>query len=594
MHPVQNTITGRSSPGFPKGGISPPLSPFQEKLIPYILKGKDVAVQVAPGSGKTVGFVLPLILGLRGAGLAPRAVILASSPDGGGQGCAGFARISRIVRDAPAFVPLGEIEDARREQRRLEKGATIVAGTSERVIDHIRRGGIGFGRAADHHRGGAGGRARADFIKDVQFIFAKIADRRRPSCSPALRLTEENELFAAPPPGRARRQDPAAPAVPARPGTSTSGPTAWSAPSSWRGSSCGHPLSAASSTTPRASTPAGLPKPCSRAASASASSAAGSGSGPGGARAAGRTAESRSRVRTRRAGCPARPTVTGALARQPSWKSSRHRMSCSSIFPAREIRQPRRRAKRGDGRRTGGPGAGERARQAQEAIGVTFNREDIPGDEEVLTGAIDRLLRRMKTEDPARAGAAAHADPQAGAALLSAPFHGVAPEILSSRRGRRPVGQSPRGGRAPVRAAPRARLPRPCGPAEARESTRGRFGRNAAEPAGAPGAGPCAHGGKPAAEPVPSRAASGEFTQLFVSIGRNRRVFARDLTALFTEKLQLAAGEIGDVRVFEKYSFVDIVPPGRERPSRGFPGTELKGAPSRSTTPRRRKRKRRR
>ena len=37
-------------------------------------------------------------------------------------------------------------------------------------------------------------------------------------------------------------------------------------------------------------------------------------------------------------------------------------------------------------------------------------------------------------------------------------------------------------------------------------------------------------------------------------------MYARDLTTLFTETLSLAAGEIGDVRVFEKYSFVDIVP----------------------------------
>ena len=49
-----------------------------------------------------------------------------------------------------------------------------------------------------------------------------------------------------------------------------------------------------------------------------------------------------------------------------------------------------------------------------------------------------------------------------------------------------------------------------------------------------------------------------EFTQLFVSIGRNRRVFARELTELFTEKLQLGANELGSVRVFDKYSFVDI------------------------------------
>ena len=62
-----------------------------------------------------------------------------------------------------------------------------------------------------------------------------------------------------------------------------------------------------------------------------------------------------------------------------------------------------------------------------------------------------------------------------------------------------------------------------------------------------------------------------------MSIGRNRRVYARDLTQLFTEKLQLLEGDIGGVRVFEKYSFVDIVPGRAEDAIAKLTGTELKG-----------------
>ncbi len=73
-------------------------------------------------------------------------------------------------------------------------------------------------------------------------------------------------------------------------------------------------------------------------------------------------------------------------------------------------------------------------------------------------------------------------------------------------------------------------------------------------------------------QPRPEARGPGEFAQLFVSIGSNRRVYARDLTAAFTEKLQLADGDIGGVRVFDKYSFVDIVPgKGRRMPSPGSP-----------------------
>ena len=71
----------------------------------------------------------------------------------------------------------------------------------------------------------------------------------------------------------------------------------------------------------------------------------------------------------------------------------------------------------------------------------------------------------------------------------------------------------------------------------------------------------------------------GQFTQLFVSIGRNRRVYARDLTELFTEKLQLVEGDIGGVRVFDKYSFVDIAPGKAEEAITKLNGLDVKGRP---------------
>ncbi len=48
------------------------------------------------------------------------------------------------------------------------------------------------------------------------------------------------------------------------------------------------------------------------------------------------------------------------------------------------------------------------------------------------------------------------------------------------------------------------------------------------------------------------------YTQLFVSAGRNRRVHARDLVQLFRDRLALPEGRLGAVRVFEKYSFVEV------------------------------------
>ncbi|HPX26968.1 MAG TPA: DbpA RNA binding domain-containing protein [Treponemataceae bacterium] len=43
-----------------------------------------------------------------------------------------------------------------------------------------------------------------------------------------------------------------------------------------------------------------------------------------------------------------------------------------------------------------------------------------------------------------------------------------------------------------------------------------------------------------------------------MSIGRNRRVFHRDLLSLITQAVELDRDRIGDIRVLDNYSFVQV------------------------------------
>ena len=49
-----------------------------------------------------------------------------------------------------------------------------------------------------------------------------------------------------------------------------------------------------------------------------------------------------------------------------------------------------------------------------------------------------------------------------------------------------------------------------------------------------------------------------ESVQLFVSIGRNRKVFPREILALIIAKAHLARDDIGMIRVLDNYSFVQV------------------------------------
>ena len=49
-----------------------------------------------------------------------------------------------------------------------------------------------------------------------------------------------------------------------------------------------------------------------------------------------------------------------------------------------------------------------------------------------------------------------------------------------------------------------------------------------------------------------------ESAQLFISIGRNRKVFPREILALIIARAKLARDDIGTIRVLDNYSFVQV------------------------------------
>jgi hypothetical protein len=54
-------------------------------------------------------------------------------------------------------------------------------------------------------------------------------------------------------------------------------------------------------------------------------------------------------------------------------------------------------------------------------------------------------------------------------------------------------------------------------------------------------------------------------TTLFVSIGRNRRVYPRDLIGLIMQNVEMEREHIGDIRVLDNYSFVQVITEDAEK-----------------------------
>jgi ATP-dependent RNA helicase DeaD len=541
------------------------LTPLQEALIPLMLKGRDALAEVPEGAGVSTAVAAPLLLSLRGAGPALRALVILPDDDAVGKIARAFARLARTVRDAPAFVALGEIDDARREQRRLERESTIVAGTSGRIIDHIRRGGLSFASLQTVVLREPGPEQRADFVKDVQFIVAKWTERPRIILLAPAALAADDELAAL-------LHHPLSMGVPEKNGPAGSDGSRVAIVSDGRPT--GETLArvvlgmrlppALVFHSPRTDARGLIDALRSRGLRAVLLPAAGRQQGE---RRDALNALSRSALDVLLV-----PLAAGAVA--PDVEEAAPSQVVFLEFPTGPVRSPG-----GMLKRAALVALGERDKdlvRLQEAIGVAFDKKELPDDDALLTGAIDRVLRRLQDEDKGEL-ARLRASIRRQVPLLQRPLFMAS--LLKSQLGLAPS-RAPAPQRAPAGGRQRGAPPAPpLGPSPEAplppRGQRGRFGRNAGDP------------GRPLKRPETPRpmdaprgeTRGGDVAQLFVSVGRNRRVYARDLTELFTEKLQLSAGDIRGVRVFDKYSFVDIAPAKAEEAISKLTGMEVKGRP---------------
>jgi superfamily II DNA/RNA helicase len=85
------------------------------------------------------------------------------------------------------------------------------------------------------------------------------------------------------------------------------------------------------------------------------------------------------------------------------------------------------------------------------------------------------------------------------------------------------------------------------------------------------------HAGKQQSRPSRHSSTDPDKTSLFISVGKNRRVYPKDLVKLFQSRLNLDQSDIGPVKVLESYSFMEISKVHADKAIEAVNGTEFKG-----------------
>jgi ATP-dependent RNA helicase DeaD len=154
-------------------------TPLQEKVIPIILKGKDVAVEAGERTGKTASFVLPLLSNIGQCGKGTRIIVIAASMEHSTKIVREFRKFMHQKGFAFSIVILGDETGRRDEYRALSKGPDIVVGTSKTIIDHIRRGNFSFELLSGVVIDVPGQDSLEGFEQDIHFIVRKLPEKRQ-------------------------------------------------------------------------------------------------------------------------------------------------------------------------------------------------------------------------------------------------------------------------------------------------------------------------------------------------------------------------------------------------------------------------------
>ncbi|MDY7027746.1 MAG: DbpA RNA binding domain-containing protein [Spirochaetota bacterium] len=153
------------------------LTPLQEAYIPAVLQGKDLIVESIPGEGRTIAQLLPFLITPKTRKRGISVLILVDSVELAGKYGVEFNRLSGPKSKGKCAVILGREAQAKSELRLLSKHPGLIVGTTERIIDHLRRNNLEFSREISVIINIPQNSDHLEFDRDVEFIMTKMPEK---------------------------------------------------------------------------------------------------------------------------------------------------------------------------------------------------------------------------------------------------------------------------------------------------------------------------------------------------------------------------------------------------------------------------------
>jgi len=113
-------------------------TPIQSQAIPVFLEGKDIIGQAQTGTGKTAAFGIPILELIRSDDKSIQCIILCPTRELAIQVSEEMCKLAKYKKDI-FIIPIYGGQSIDRQLKGLKKGVQIIIGTPGRILDHLDR-----------------------------------------------------------------------------------------------------------------------------------------------------------------------------------------------------------------------------------------------------------------------------------------------------------------------------------------------------------------------------------------------------------------------------------------------------------------------
>nr|WP_246628987.1 DEAD/DEAH box helicase [Mesobacillus maritimus] len=158
-------------------GIIQP-TPIQERALPAVMAGKDLIGQAQTGTGKTLGFVLPILEKIDPTASTIQALIVTPTRELALQIT---EEVKKLIADHDEIEVLAVYggQDVEKQLKKLNRNIQIVVGTPGRLLDHIGRGTIDLSEVSFLVLDEADQMLHIGFLDEVEKIIRETPNNRQ-------------------------------------------------------------------------------------------------------------------------------------------------------------------------------------------------------------------------------------------------------------------------------------------------------------------------------------------------------------------------------------------------------------------------------